>query len=133
MNDFLKWGSALLGATISFFFGEWSTALIVLIVLTMFDYGTGILSAAINQKLSSKIGYTGIARKTFVFVIVSIAHYADVLTGNQNNMFQQSTLFFYIANEMISILENAGKMGVPIPSILKKAIQIFQDKGGENP
>ena len=124
----LKWLSFFIGAIVGTCFGGWSIGLEVLIILTLFDYVTGIAHAAITGSLSSKVGYLGAMRKTFIFVIVAAAHFADIVTNQ--NLFMTATIFFYIANELLSILENAANIGVPIPGILKKALAILQEKGG---
>lgn len=122
-----KTGAALGGAIISYLFGGWSQLLGVLLTFVAIDYITGVAAAAIEGKLSSSVGLKGIAKKVFIFVIVAVAHLVDQALGN-NNMFMTAVVFFYLANELLSILENAGRVGLPVPEIIQKAVEILKGK-----
>jgi len=115
------------GSCITYLFGGWSQLLGILLAFVVIDYIAGVSASAIEGKLSSNIGRKGIAKKVFIFVIVAVAHLVDVALGN-GNFFRDATIFFYLANETISILENAGRVGLPIPEVLKRAIDILQKK-----
>ena len=99
----------------------------MLLAFVVIDYITGVLASALEGKLSSNVGRKGIAKKVFIFVIVAIAHVVDVCLGD-GNLFRDAAIFFYLANEMLSIIENAGRAGVPVPDILQKAIELFKSK-----
>lgn len=115
------------GACASYLFGGWSQLLGILLAFVIIDYIAGVFASAIEGKLSSDIGRKGIAKKVFIFVIVAVAHLVDVALGN-GNFFRDATIFFYLANETISILENGGRIGLPIPEVLQKAIEILKGK-----
>ena len=114
---------------VSYFYGGWSSLLALLLALVIIDYLTGIAAAAKDRQLKSSIGFQGIARKVLIFTMVAIAHMVDVTLGN-GNLFRDATIFFYLANELISIIENAGRLGLPVPDVMKKAVELFQAKDG---
>jgi toxin secretion/phage lysis holin len=111
------------GALASYLFGGWSAVLGVLLAFVV----AGVIAGAVEGKLSSQIGMKGIAKKVMIFLIVAVAHLADTAVG-MGNIFRDAAIFFYIANELLSILENAGRIGVPIPSAIQKAVEILNGK-----
>lgn len=113
------------GACISYLFGGWNQLLGILLAFVVIDYIAGVSASAIEGKLSSNVGRKGIAKKVFIFVIVAVAHLVDVALGG-GNFFRDATIFFYLANETISILENAGRVGLPIPDVLQRAIEVLK-------
>lgn len=117
------------GALASYLFGGWSALLGILLAFVVFDYITGVIAAAIEGKLSSNVGLKGIAKKVSIFVIVAVANLVDRALGNAH-IFRDATIFFYLANELLSIIENVGRSGVPIPEVIKKAVAVLQGKGG---
>jgi toxin secretion/phage lysis holin len=128
METIIKTISAFIGAVTSFLFGEWSPLLGILVALVFIDYASGVGAAGIEGKLNSSVGMKGIARKVAIFLIVAVAHMLDVSLGYEGNILRDATIFFYLANEVLSILENAGRIGLPIPSILRKAIDVLNEK-----
>jgi toxin secretion/phage lysis holin len=116
------------GAAASYFYGGWSALLQVLLAFVIIDYVTGVLASAMEGKLSSAIGAKGIAKKVLIFVIVAVAHLVDTSLG-EAHVFRDATIFFYLANELLSILENAGRVGLPIPPIISRAVQALKGKG----
>ncbi|MGF6356460.1 toxin secretion/phage lysis holin [Paenibacillus sp. 4624] len=126
-----KWGIALMSSSASYFFGGWSGVLGVLLVFVILDYLTGIAAAGMTGKLESNIGLFGIARKVFIFAMVSVAHLVDGVLGD-GHLFRDAVAFFYIANELLSIIENGGKLGAPIPPVIRQAIQVLKGKAGED-
>jgi toxin secretion/phage lysis holin len=127
----IKYISAVIGAGISFVFGGWNTLLNILLAFVILDYVSGFIAAAIAGKLNSNVGMKGIARKVAVFFVVAVAHMMDVALGYDGHMLRDATIFFFLANEALSILENVGRIGVPVPRTLQKAIDILRDKSGE--
>lgn len=119
------------GGVAAFLFGGWPLLLQVLLIMTVADFITGIIAGGVEGKLKSKVGLVGIARKVFIFVIVSLAHQADTVLGDQH-MLRDATVFFYMANEMLSIVENGGRIGVPIPKVIRQTIEVLKGKGGGN-
>jgi len=124
----VKAGAAAVGAVVGFLFGGWSEALMLLVSLVGIDYLTGFLASAVEGKLSSRVGFRGIPKKIMIFVMVAVGHLVDTTIGT-NHMFRDAAIFFYCANELVSILENAGRAGLPIPEVLKNAVEILKGKG----
>lgn len=123
------------GAITGYLYGSWDTLLQVLLIFVIVDYLTGIIAGGANGKLSSKVGFRGILKKVLIFIIVAVAHWVDVAVdvalGENVAIFRNATIFFYLANELLSITENAGEMGVPIPEKLMNAVEILKGKEEE--
>lgn len=117
-----------LGAVSGYLFGEWSVLLQILLAFVIIDYVTGLLASGIEGKLSSKIGFRGIAKKLMIFVLVAVGHLVDKAIGD-GSMIQNAIVFFYLGNELLSIIENAGRTGLPVPEQIKNAVQILKGKG----
>lgn len=118
---------AAIGTGITWLFGTWDTALIVLVSFMALDYLTGVLRAWINKEVSSYIGLKGIARKTVIFVVLIVAVLLDRLLNTGTWVFRTLICYFYIANEGISLLENCAGLGLPIPEKLKDALVQLKD------
>ncbi|MCM3145394.1 phage holin family protein [Brevibacillus sp. MER 51] len=131
MEHFFKTAFAIGGAVASFLFGGWSPLLTVLLTFVAIDYVSGMVAAGAEGKLSSRIGFLGIARKVFIFAMVAIAHLVDTALGDQH-VLRDATIFFYLANELLSIIENAGRVGLPVPTPIKKAVDVLKGKGDQN-
>lgn len=106
--------------------GGWNLALQALVTLVIIDYITGVTVAIVERKLSSEVGARGIAKKVMIFALVYIAVLVDQITNT--DLVKTVTIMFYIANEGISILENAGKIGVPYPQTLKNILAQLKNK-----
>jgi toxin secretion/phage lysis holin len=122
-----KTGAAILGGIAGLIFGESSGLISFLFWSSIIDYISGVFAGLIERKLSSKIGFKGIAKKVMIFVMVALAHQVDSALGTKN-MFRDATIVFYIANEMISIFENAKRMGVDVPERLLQAVEVLKGK-----
>lgn len=120
--------TSFFGALIGYLFGGWTMALTILLTLVVLDFLTGWLASGVEGKLSSQVGFKGIAKKIFIFVLVVVGHFIDELTG-MNSAIMSAVIFFFSANEILSIIENASRIGVPVPSFLTKAVEIIKDKG----
>ena len=118
-----------IGASIGYFFGAFDGFMHALVSFVILDYLTGILAASMEHKLSSSVGFDGIKRKITIFIVVGVAHVVDREALGGTALMRDAVLFFYIANEGLSILENAIKIGVPIPEVVKEKLLIFHDKG----
>ncbi len=116
-----------LGTGITWLLGTWDTALIVLILFMVLDYGTGLLRAWINKEVSSDVGLRGIARKAVIFVVLIVAVMLDRLLNTGTWVFRTLVCYFYIANEGISLLENCAGLGLPIPEKIKDALAQLKD------
>lgn len=118
--------SAVVGGVLAFIFGELTPAFAVLIALMVIDFCTGLLHAFIEQKLNSKTCARGIVKKTFILALVAVAHLIDISLGKAVCM--GVVEFFYIANESMSIVENAGRAGLPVP---KKLTEVLEQLNGK--
>lgn len=118
------------GGVIAGLFGGWDTALATLLIFMAVDYVTGLIVAAAGKspkgKLSSKIGWRGLAKKCVVLLLVLVAAQLDVVLGI--DYVRAGVCVAFLCNEVISILENAGLMGVPLPAALKNAVELLQKK-----
>ena len=125
------------GAFIANLFGGWDAGLTTLVIFMVIDYLTGFIVAGIfhkskkteNGALSSKAGLQGIAKKVMMLLMVLVAVRLDILTGT--DYIRDAVIIALCGNELISIIENAGLMGVPIPRKLKEAIEVLSRKGEE--
>lgn len=116
------------GGAFTYIFGGWDTPLMVLIWFMFIDYLTGLTSAAVQNKLNSKIGYKGIAKKASIIMVLIVGVLLDRLINSGNWVFRTLVCYFYIANEGISILENCGKCGVPLPKKLISTLEQLKNK-----
>lgn len=114
---------AVIGGVVGSFIGVTNELLIALITFVIVDYITGVIKAIVNRELSSEFGAQGIAKKIGIFVVVGVANIIDTSIIGDSSAIRTMAIFFYLANEGISILENCASIGVPIPS---KIIIILQ-------
>lgn len=128
MDNFFKTAIAIGGAAASYLFGGWSALLTILLTFVVLDYITGVAAAAKEGKLNSEVGAWGIVRKVGIFVIVAVAHLVDRALGDAH-LFRDAAIFFYLANELLSMIENAGRLGAPIPPALQRAVEVLRGKG----
>lgn len=126
--SWLKGSIALFGAGVGWFFGGVSNALTVLLALVIIDYLTGVGAAVMNKELRSEIGLKGIIKKVFIFVIVGVANLVDTSVFQNAIPLSESVTFFYITNEAISITENAGRIGLPLPRKLKEVLTQLENQ-----
>lgn len=128
MTEKIKVIVAGVGTMGNYLLGGFDDALIFLIIVMCIDYMTGIVKSYIKNQISSQVGFIGIVKKIFIIFILIIAVQLDRLTGTQEPLFRTMVCWFFISNECISIFENAGAMGVPIPIKLKNALEQLKDK-----
>ena len=133
MKEFICAALAGLGTFLTFIFGDWDVALQCLVIAVALDYISGIIKAFINKELSSKIGVKGLLKKVGVFIIVALAVLIDKVTG-ESGMVRTLVIYYFVANEGLSIIENLGEAGLPIPDVIKKALKSLKDesKGKSN-
>lgn len=123
----IKASIGVFGSIASLLWGGWSEALTVLLVLVCIDYVTGMMAGYITKTLSSRVGFIGIMRKAAIFLMLSLAHHLDVILQT-GGLLMQGSIFFYLTNEALSILENMGRMGIPIPNNVANSLQILETK-----
>lgn len=118
-----------IGGYIGWFLGGWDGFLYALLAFMVIDYVTGVMVAVLERKLSSEMGFRGIFKKVLIFSLVGIGNMVDVYLLKNGSAIRTAVIFFYLSNEGISILENTGKIGLPIPEKLKTILeQFWEDK-----
>lgn len=129
--------TGILGAAISKLFGGWDAALTTLIIFMAIDYVTGLVLAGVFHQsrkstsggLNSTIGWQGICKKGVTLAIVLVASRLDIIIGT--TYMRDAVVIAFCANELISVVENAGLMGIPMPSVITKAIDILKSRDDE--
>ena len=127
-------GVGIVGSTIAAMFGGWDNGLVTLLIFMVIDYVSGLIVAGVFKNspktdtgaLESKAGWKGLCRKCMTLVFVLIAYRLDLTIGT--NYIRDAVIIAFIANETISLVENAGLMGVPLPAVITKAIDVLQKK-----
>jgi len=122
---------ATLGTCVAYLTGEWDRIIQVLVLFLIIDYITGMSKAFMNDKVNSSVGAKGILKKGLIFLVVVMAHQMDKANNLTEPFFRTTTIYFYIANEGISIFENLSAMGVPFPSFIKDRFEKVKDKSGK--
>lgn len=118
-------GFGLIGGFICKFLGGWDMLLKAIVILVVLDYVTGLLKAIYNKSLSSEIGFKGLIRKIIIFIVIATAYVIQGIVGDAIPL-REITILFFIANESLSLLENAGEF-VPIPDKLKDTLIQLRD------
>ena len=126
------------GGFLASLFGGWDTALATLLIFMAVDYATGLIVAGVfhksqkteNGALESRAGWKGLCRKGTSLLVVLVAYRLDLVIGS--NFVKDATIIAFIANETISIIENAGLMGAPIPAVVVKAIDVLKQKADDS-
>lgn len=127
-------GIGVVGAAIASLFGGWDAALVTLVIFMGIDYVTGLIVAGVFQNsekttnggLESRAGWKGLCRKGVTLLVVLVACRLDLMIGS--NFIRDAAVIAFVVNETISIIENAGLMGIPIPAAIIKAIDILKNK-----
>ena len=118
----------VVGGWLGYFLGGCDGLLYALIAFVAIDYITGVMCAVIDRKLSSAVGFKGIFRKVLIFLLVGIANIIDVQVVGTGAVLRTAVIFFYISNEGVSLLENAGHLGLPIPEKIKTVLEQLHDR-----
>ena len=116
------------GGWLGYFLGGCDGLLYALIAFVVIDYITGVMCAIISRELSSAVGFKGIFRKVLIFLLVGIANIIDVQVIGTGAVLRTAVIFFYISNEGVSLLENAGHLGLPIPERVKTVLEQLHDR-----
>lgn len=122
------------GSAVATLFGGWDAGLTTLIIFMALDYLSGLVVAGVFKKstktetgaLESKAGWKGLCRKCMVLAFVLVAYRLDLVIGT--NYIRDAVIIAFITNEVISLTENAGLMGLPLPAVITKAIDVLQNK-----
>lgn len=117
-----------IGGCLGWFLGGCDGLLFALIAFVVIDYITGVMCAINDHTLSSEVGFRGICRKVLIFLLVGIANILDVQVIGTGSVLRTAVIFFYISNEGVSLLENAGRLGLPIPQKLKDILAQLHDR-----
>lgn len=120
------------GTLLTWLFGAWDIAVIVLIAFMVLDYISGVCVAFINKEISSDVGLHGLTRKFLIILVLIAAVLLDRLMNTESWIFRTIVCYFYIANEGISLLENASNLGLPIPEKIKDALIQLKDGNKKN-
>ena len=128
----------VLGSAIASLFGGWDAGLATLLIFLGLDYVSGLIVAAVFKKspktktgtLESKVGWMGLCKKCMTMVFVLVAYRLDLVIGT--TYIRDAVIIGFIANETISLIENAGLMGLPLPEVITKAVDILQKNTGSD-
>lgn len=135
MKDLTVTAIGVVGGFIAAMLGGWSSGLATLLIFMAIDYITGLIVAGVFKKsgktksgaLESNAGFRGICKKGVMLLIIMVGHRLDVTMGT--TIVKDGVIIAFIANELISLVENAGKMGIPMPDVITKAIDVLSKKG----
>ena len=116
------------GGWLGYFLGGCDGLLLARVLFAVADYITGVMCAVADKKLSSEVGFKGICRKVIIFMLVGVAHVIDVNVIATGSVLRTAVIFFYLSNEGVSLLENAGHLGLPIPEKLKIVLEQLHDR-----
>lgn len=139
IKDFISVAAGAVGSAIACLFGGWNSAMLTLCIFMAVDYLSGLVVAGVFHRsrksdggaLDSKAGFKGLFKKAFILLVILLAYRLDLLIGSQ--YIKDMACIAYIVNETLSIIENLGLMGVPVPNVIKKAIDLLNKKtdGGD--
>ena len=119
---------AAIGGWLGWFLGGCDGLLIALLAFVAIDYVTGVMCAIVDKKLSSAVGFKGIFKKILIFALVGVGHIIDTMVIGTGSVLRTAIIFFYLSNEGISLIENAGHLGLPIPAKLKTVLEQLHDR-----
>lgn len=126
MKEFICSLLSTIGYLFIYLVGGWDVALQCLVIAIALDYISGIMKAYINKTLSSRIGMRGLIKKLGLLIIVMVGTLVDRATGNTGAV-RTLVIYYFVANEGLSILENLGQAGIPIPQSVKKALKALKN------
>lgn len=129
----IQTGLAGLGAGIAAFLGGLDGLIYALIAFVIADYITGVLAAVSERRVSSAIGFTGISRKIVLFALIGLAHMLDIHIIGTPGVLRTATILFYLSNEGISLVENATRIGLPIPAQMRGALDAIANREAQRP
>lgn len=128
MEKLIQMITAIIAAVCGFLWGKADGLLYALIAFMAIDYISGVIVAVVRHELSSEVGFKGIAKKVLILALVAVGHILDVHVLGGGAVCRSAVIGFYLANEGISILENAGELGLPLPKKLIAVLKQLKDK-----
>ena len=131
MDTIIKSVTAVGGALASFLFGGWTQLMTVLVIFIVIDFLSGVALAAKKGRAASRELWFGVMRKIGTLAIVTVAHLLDTIIGDAH-LIRDAAIFFYLAGELLSLIENAGRLGVPIPPVIQRAVEVLHGRSGGN-
>jgi toxin secretion/phage lysis holin len=131
MKDIICSILAGIGTGLVYLWGGFDVAMQCLLIAIALDYVSGIIKAFVLKELSSTVGFRGILKKVGILVVVALAVLIDRVTG-ESGAIRTLVIYYFVANEGLSILENAGKAGLPIPHSIKEALQALKRQGDKD-
>jgi len=135
MKEIWNWiqlGFAAVGGWLGWILGGLDGFLYALIAFVVIDYITGVMCAVVDKKLSSEVGFKGIFKKILIFAMVAVGHMLDTNILGGGSALRTAVIFFYIANEGVSLLENTARLGLPVPQKLKDVLAGSHGKSNNN-
>lgn len=126
---YIRFVAALTGGVLTALLGGWDVMLRMLVLFIVLDYITGVAAAFVEKRLNSEVGFKGICKKILLFIPIMVAHSLDVALGT--TILRSLSIWFYIANEGLSITENLGKANIRIPKPLMMALEQLKAKGDD--
>lgn len=120
--------AAAVGGALGAFIGGFDGLMYALLTFVCIDYITGVMGAIVDHRLSSAVGFRGICRKVLIFALVGVANVLDAQIIGSGSVLRSAVASFYLANEGISLLENAAHLGLPVPEKLKEILVQLHDK-----
>ena len=124
----IRFWSAGAGAALGEYLGSFDSLMYALLAFIVTDYVTGVLCAIVERNLSSTIGFKGICQKVFILALVGVANILDVHVIGDGCVLRSAVIFFYISNEGISIIENAARIGLPVPEKIQEVMRQLKNK-----
>lgn len=121
------------GAALGYYLGGLDGLIYALIGFVVVDYITGVLAAITERRVSSAIGFRGISRKVVIFTLIGLAHLLDVHVIGTPGVLRTATILFYLSNEGISLVENATRLGLPIPAQMRGALDAIANREAQRP
>ena len=129
MDKCIQTITAAICGIFGFLYGKADGLIYALLAFIILDYVTGLTVACVNKNLSSEVGFKGIAKKVVILLLVAVGHMLDVYILGDGAVCRSTVIGFYLANEGISILENAGNLGIPLP---KKLVSVLEQLKNDN-
>lgn len=129
---FIQMAFAAIGGWLGWFLGGYDGFLYALIAFVVIDYILGVMCAILEKHLSSDVGARGIFKKVVIFSLVGVAHIIDQNIIGDGGILRTAVIFFYLSNEGISIIENATRLGLPVPEKLRDVLEQLKDGGDKS-